>query len=63
MYNLSMSLMGPGNGRRLRIYGSMDLPPSLPLPPTAPATYIPESNTAGNICASRSLSLKGLALL
>ena len=26
------SLTGPGNGRRLRIYGFTDLPPSLPLP-------------------------------
>ena len=38
------SLTGPGNGRRLRIYGFTDLPPSLPLSPADPVTRIPESN-------------------
>ena len=38
------SLMGPGNGRRLRIYGFTDLVPSLPLPRTDLETRIYKSS-------------------
>ena len=38
------SLMGPGNGRRLRIYGFTDLVPSLPLPRADPETRNCESS-------------------
>ena len=51
---------GSCNGRRLRIYGSTDLPPSLPLLPGQPATRIRESSyrrlageLAGQIVRSR----------
>ena len=35
----SYNLRGACNGRRLRIYGFTDLPPSLPLPLAGPQTY------------------------
>ena len=40
----SYNLRGACNGRRLRIYGFTDLPPSLPLLPGTPFTRITESS-------------------
>ena len=40
----SYNLRGASNGRRLRIYGFTDLPPSLPLFSNTPVTRIIESN-------------------
>ena len=39
-----LPVVGVRNGRRLRIYGFTDLPPSLPLPPADPRTRITESS-------------------
>ena len=43
-YTTSYNLRGACNGRRLRIYGFTDLPPSLPLLPGTPFTRISESS-------------------